>query len=261
MNPLYGLLAGQQTGKIAMTVSAEFIPSGFRAPEGVRIYAIGDIHGCNDLLRDKLAAIEADLAARPGVEALRIFIGDYIDRGPDSRGVVDTLIELGRRERCVFLCGNHEALLLDFPHNPKLMPAWRSVGGLDTLASYGIASSPEPDPAEALQLANTFERVLPGSHRDFYCNLAISHAAGDLYFVHAGVRPGIALEAQSVADRTWIRHEFLNHEGLFEKLIIHGHTPAPEPEIRPNRINIDTRAFSSGRLTCIWLEGDRFGFI
>lgn len=244
-----------------MTVSQQPIPSGFRAPDGLRIYAVGDIHGCNDLLRDKLAAIDADMAARPGVEALRIFIGDYIDRGPDSRGVVEMLIELGRRERCVFLRGNHEVLLLDFPQNPKLMPAWRSVGGLHTLASYGIASSPEPDPTEALHLANVFESTLPDSHRDFYRDLAISHAAGDLYFVHAGVRPGIALGAQSVADRTWIRHEFLGHEGLFEKLIIHGHTPAPEPEIRPNRINIDTLAFSSGRLTCIWLEGGQFGFL
>jgi serine/threonine protein phosphatase 1 len=244
-----------------MTVSAEPIPSGFRAPDGVRIYAVGDIHGRADLLKEKLAAIDADIAARPCGDVLRIFIGDYIDRGPDSRGVVEMLIELGRREKCVFLRGNHEAILLDFPHNPKLMPAWRSVGGINTLASYGIASSPEPDPTEALQLANAFEGTLPDSHRDFYRDLAISYAAGDLYFVHAGVRPGIALEAQSVADRTWIRHEFLNHEGLFEKLVIHGHTPAPEPEIRPNRINIDTRAFSSGRLTCIWLEGDRFGFI
>ncbi|EKS27746.1 metallophosphoesterase family protein [Afipia felis] len=244
-----------------MTVSAQPIPSGFRAPDGMRIYAIGDIHGRVDLLRDKLAAIDADLAARPGVNPLRIFIGDYIDRGPDSRGVIDTLVELGRRESCVFLRGNHEAILLDFPHNPKLMSAWRSVGGIETLASYGIASSPDPDPTEALQLANTFERTLPESHRDFYRKLVISHAAGDLYFVHAGVRPGVPLEAQSVADRIWIRHEFLNHEGLFEKLVIHGHTPAPEPEIRPNRINIDTRAFSSGRLTCIWLEGGHFGFI
>ena len=244
-----------------MTVSAQPIPSGFRAPDGMRIYAIGDIHGRVDLLRDKLAAIDADLAARPGVNPLRIFIGDYIDRGPDSRGVIDTLVELGRRESCVFLRGNHEAILLNFPHNPKLMPAWRSVGGIETLASYGIAASPDPDPTEALQLANTFERTLPDSHRDFYRKLVISYAAGDLYFVHAGVRPGVPLEAQSVADRIWIRHEFLNHEGLFEKLVIHGHTPAPEPEIRPNRINIDTRALSTGRLTCIWLEGGYFGFI
>ena len=244
-----------------MTVSAQPIPSGFRAPEGVRIYAIGDIHGCAGPLRDKLAAIDADLAARPGVEALRIFIGDYIDRGPDSRGVVDTLIELSRRERCIFLRGNHEAYVLDFPHNPKIMPIWGGLGGRETLASYGIASSPAPDATEALHLANALERAMPGSHRDFYRNLVLSYAAGDLYFVHAGVRPGIPLEAQSAVDRTWIRHEFLDHEGLFEKLIIHGHTPAPEPEIRPNRINIDTRAFSSGRLTCIWLEGGQFGFV
>jgi len=244
-----------------MTVSAEPIPSGFRAPEGVRIYAIGDIHGRADLLKEKLAAIAADLAARPGVDALRVFIGDYIDRGRDSRGVVDTLIELGREERCVFLRGNHEAYALDFPHNPKIMPIWGGLGGRETLASYGIASSPEPDPAESLRLANAFARAMPDSHHDFYRNLVLSHTAGGLYFVHAGVRPGISLEAQSAADRTWIRHEFLNHEGLFEKLIIHGHTPAAEPEIKPNRINIDTRAFSTGRLTCIWLEGGHFGFI
>ncbi|WP_338633587.1 metallophosphoesterase [Afipia carboxidovorans] len=244
-----------------MTASTQPIPSGFRAPDGMRIYAVGDIHGRADLLQEKLAAIEAHHAAHPGVDALRVFVGDYIDRGADSCGVVEMLIDLGRRERCVFLRGNHEAYVLDFPHNPKIMTAWRTLGGIETLASYGIAASPEPDPAESLELANAFERSLPESHRVFYRDLLLSYEAGGLYFVHAGVRPGIPLAAQSVADRTWIRHEFLNHEGLFEKLIIHGHTPATEPEIRPNRINIDTRAFASGRLTCIWLEGGNFGFV
>jgi serine/threonine protein phosphatase 1 len=244
-----------------MASSAETIPSGFKIPDGVRLYAFGDIHGRADLLRQKLKHIDSHLASDPCSRHIRIFLGDYIDRGPDSRGVIETLIATGQKHESVFLRGNHETFMQDFLHNPAILSAWKTLGGIETLASYGLSLPLIPDLTASLQLADELNAALPDSHRLFLEQLRPYFEFGDLFFAHAGVRPGIPLVEQSEADLMWIRDDFLNHEGSFGKLVIHGHTPFRTPQIRHNRINIDTRAWSSGNLTCLWLEGDRYGFL
>jgi len=223
-----------------------------RVPDGIRIYAIGDIHGRADLLDGTLKRIDADLKTNPVAHAIEVFLGDYIDRGPASRQVLDRLVARNRTHQAVFLKGNHETYLIDFVTNPLILEDWKRVGGFATLMSYGITPSTN---AEA-QLAAAFDQALPESHRQFLGNLKLSFTCGDFFFVHAGVRPGIPLEKQREEDLLWIRQDFLLSEEDFGKIIVHGHTPVAHPDIRPNRINIDTGAFATGRLTCLKLEGD-----
>lgn len=237
------------------------LPSGFRIAPGIRVFAIGDIHGRADLLQQAMDKIDADLRERPAAQSRRIFLGDYIDRGPDSRKVLDTLIDIGQRHDSVFIKGNHETLVGDFLRNPAMLPAWRALGGLETLASYGIACPLNPDPARQMEAARAFREALPRSHIDFLTRLTSCLALDDLLFVHAGIRPGVPLASQSEHDLLWIRDDFLQHRGDFGKLVVHGHTPVRAPEVHPNRINIDTGAYATGQLTCLWIEGDRYGFL
>jgi Calcineurin-like phosphoesterase. len=232
-----------------------------RVPEGVRIYAIGDIHGRADLLDAVLERIDSDLAKNPNPLSIEVFLGDYIDRGPASREVLDRLVARKRTFRAVFLKGNHETYLTNFATNPPILEDWQRLGGLETLMSYGIAPSINAGPAEQVRLAAAFGQALPESHREFLDNLKSSFTCGDFFFVHAGVRPGIPLTKQREEDLLWIRGDFLNSEDDFGKIVVHGHTPVLQPEIRPNRINIDTGAFATGRLTCLRLEDDRIDFI
>lgn len=241
--------------------SSTQLPSGYRIAPGVRAFAIGDIHGRVDLLQQAMAKIDADLRDRPVPRSLRIFLGDYIDRGPDSRGVIDALIDIGQRHEAVFIKGNHETLVGDFLRNPSMLPAWRSLGGLETLASYGVTCALNPDSAKQTEAAQAFRDALPRSHVDFLTRLKPCFALNDVLFVHAGLRPGLPLASQSEHDLMWIRDDFLQHRGTFGKLVVHGHTPVRTPEVHPNRINIDTGAYATGQLTCLWIEGDRFGFL
>jgi serine/threonine protein phosphatase 1 len=224
-------------------------------PRGVRIYAIGDIHGCSDLLSRLLRRIEADCQRRPVERALTVFVGDYIDRGPQSRDVIDILLHWRESNGAVFLRGNHETFLPRFLSDSKTLDEWRKYGGLETLLSYGLQPSISPDREEQERLANQLAHSLPKEHFDFLESLEPFYSCGDFFFVHAGVRPGIPLDEQAEEDLLWIREEFLAYEQPFERLVVHGHTPVEAPEFRLNRINIDTGAFATGRLTCIVIEG------
>jgi serine/threonine protein phosphatase 1 len=234
---------------------------GARVPDGIRIYAVGDLHGRVDLLDRLLHHIDDDLATFPAHRAIEVFLGDYIDRGPDSRDVLDRLIERGETHEMVCLKGNHELFLLDFLRNPELLLRWRQYGGLDTLMSYGVVPPFNPTKQQLEALAAGLCTAMPPAHFEFLNRLRTSFTCGDYFFVHAGVRPGIALLEQQERDLLWIRDEFLQSEADFGKAIVHGHTPVEAAEIRRNRINIDTGAYATGLLTCLILEADKSWFL
>ena len=230
-------------------------------PNGTRVYAIGDVHGRLDLLGEVFSRIDADLRTDAPPRAFQILLGDYVDRGPSSKKVIDLLISRGRTHEMHCLKGNHEALLLKFLEDPDTFAAWEKVGGVDTLNSYGLWPLLKEFPRNSSELASYFDLALPKSHRQFLAQLKTSFVCGDFFFAHAGVRPGIPLEDQREQDLLWIRREFLTHQREFGKIIVHGHTPVLKPEIRTNRINIDTGAYASGYLTCLRLDGCEISFI
>jgi len=232
-----------------------------RVPDGVHVYAVGDVHGRADLLNQTLARIDADLSVHPTARSIQIFIGDYIDRGPDSRQVLDVLIARQRSHSVVCLKGNHETFPLEFLNDPAVLADWKYLGGLETLLSYGVQPSLTMTEGDQKRLGESFRRALPETHLAFLTSLKPSYICGDFFFAHAGVRPAIPLERQQERDLLWIREDFLIHEGDFGKIVVHGHTPVVQPDIRPNRVNIDTGAYATGRLTCLKLEGDRMAFI
>ena len=215
---------------------------------------MGDVHGRSDLLERLLAAIDADCEHRPVRRPIVVFVGDYIDRGPDSRNVLDLLLQWRQAREAVFLRGNHETFLPRFLADPGSLDEWRRYGGLETLLSYGLKPSINTDRDEQTRLAAQFADVLPPQHLDFLQSLELTFSCGDYLFVHAGVRPGIPIHQQTEDDLLWIRDDFLNWEEPFERFVVHGHTPVNQPELRPNRINIDTGAYATGRLTCIVIE-------
>lgn len=225
-------------------------------PEGLRVYAIGDIHGCAHLLDDLHGQIERDLRARPPADVRIVYLGDYIDRGPDSAGVLERLAQpppagIGR----VLLKGNHEDMLGNFLADPKLGSAWRQLGGLETLLSYQVDVNEILGRIGFGGLAAELERRMPPSHLQVLSNLQTSVTFGDYFFCHAGVRPGVLLDRQNPHDLMWIRHEFLHSSHDFGKTVVHGHSPVERPEVRPNRIDIDTGAYATGHLTALVLEG------
>jgi serine/threonine protein phosphatase 1 len=234
-----------------------------RTPEGLRLYAVGDIHGCDDLIDAVHRKIEADLAERPAPGYRLIHLGDYVDRGPASKAVVERLRRLSEEDgRVICLRGNHEQLLLDFLADPAGSgPNFLGNGGLTTLESYGLAPAHWFGNRQLVEMSDRLAEVMPPAHRAFLEGLPRSVHFGDFFFCHAGVRPGIPLERQSGDDLIWIRETFLRSETDFGAVVVHGHTPAPEPEIRPNRINIDTGAVFSGRLTAIAIEGSEVRFL
>ncbi len=226
------------------------------APPGARIYAIGDIHGRSDLLDRMHGMIRADSADRPEAEKIVVYLGDYVDRGDDSRGVIDRLIAHPLQGfRAVALRGNHEAFLLRFLEDPEVGPAWVSNGGDATLYSYGVDWRQALGDGDLAALSRALGAALPPDHLAFLQNLALSDVEGDYLFVHAGIRPGVELEAQSPDDMMWIRGEFLDSGLDHGRVVVHGHTITEEPELRANRIGIDTGAFASGKLTCLVLDG------
>jgi len=222
-------------------------------PEGMRLYAVGDTHGHLALARALFNRIEADLASAPVKRHRIVMLGDYCDRGPETRGLIDFLIERQNRHDMVFLLGNHDQRLVEFPDMAdEIGEAFLHFGGRETLASYGV----DADGASSLRAAGkAFARAMPASHRRFFENALLSHEEGDYFFCHAGVKPGVPLAAQEPKDLLWIRHEFLQHQGDFGKVVVHGHTPWNRVDIQPNRINVDTGAYETGILSCVVLEG------
>lgn len=222
-------------------------------PPETRIYAIGDIHGRADLLQDVLSRIDDDIKRRPIAYAGEVYVGDYIDRGADSKGVIDLLAVRMVQNHAICLRGNHEALLEEFLfESSAALDGWRQLGGLATLASYGVTptrTQSNDDVQDALH------RALPTTHQLFLRCLRNNVRCGDFLFVHAGIRPGVPLHAQDPSDLMWIRDEFLNSSKDHGLYVIHGHTPVPHADIRDNRANIDTGAWRSGVLTCIAIEG------
>ena len=195
------------------------------------------------------------------LNSIQVFLGDYIDRGPASREVIDLLIERKRKDHVISLKGNHEDYALRFLSEPSILSSWKNIGGLSTMVSYGVTPTRRDDRYAQLETAMAFVQAIPESHLQFLQDLSLSFTFGDYFFVHAGVRPGIPLHKQSNQDLLSIRNEFLLHEEDFGKVIVHGHTPAAQPEVLVNRINIDTGAYATGRLTCLVLESDEIGFI
>lgn len=226
-----------------------------RLPEGIRIYALADIHGRSDLLKKMFTVIDADIARNPVSRPIEVFLGDYIDRGPDSAHTLDLLIERSLHRETVFLKGNHEAYFLEVLRDPTKLEDWRQFGGLQTLMSYGIQPTLNPDAAEQTDLIGALNEAVTGDHLSFLQSLKTTFVCGDFFFVHAGVRPGIPLNEQQETDLLWIRNEFLDSDENFGKFIVHGHTPVREPDIRPNRINIDTGAYATGNLTLLTIQG------
>jgi serine/threonine protein phosphatase 1 len=185
-----------------------------------------------------------------------VFLGDYVDRGFYSRSVIDIMLKyLPDGFTPVFLKGNHEVLLLEYLNDSCAGEVWVGNGGLATLESYDV----DWESAECTR--ETFQAQLPRGHRAFFEELRPCAVIGDYFFCHAGVKPGVPLEEQLETSLLWIRGDFLDHPGDFGKVVVHGHTPRPVPQDRPNRIGVDTRAWQSGKLTAVVLEGDRRRFL
>jgi serine/threonine protein phosphatase 1 len=226
-------------------------------PQDQIVYAVGDIHGRADLLALLLTDIISDAGRSKDQERRTlVFLGDYIDRGPDSKRVVNLLLTGLPQEFDVhFLKGNHEAIMLDFLEDPSYLGQWLANGADATFRSYGvdvtalIAKGASPETWRRAFLAS-----LPATHREFFDNLELAVSFGDYLFVHAGVRPGVPLEEQDPMDLVWIRGPFLKSEEDFGKIVVHGHTPTAAPDIRANRIGIDTGAVFTDRLTALRLE-------
>ena len=234
-------------------------------PPGHAVYAIGDIHGRADLLDALLARVSADADRHPADFARTlVFLGDYIDRGTASRSVVDRLLSDPLPGfATVRLLGNHEEALLDFVEDRAGGMDWLGYGGLETLVSYGVPLRALPgDPGGESELRRALAAALPSEHLAFYRGCALHHAVGDYVFVHAGVRPGVPLERQHRRDLLWIRDDFLRvRDPLPGKVVVHGHTICDLPQDRGHRINVDTGAFASGRLTCLVLRERRRQFL
>lgn len=233
----------------------EFDSAPASLPPGRRIYAVGDIHGCDAQLANLHAIIADDLARRPVAAPLLLHIGDYVDRGADSAAVVARLLRgppiAGMPT--VNLMGNHEHTMLAALAGERAAATdWLFAGGGPTLLSYGV----DPDsPREAWPAA------VPPSHLGFLRGLELMHLAGGYAFVHAGIRPGVALEQQTSDDLLRMRQPFLYSEASFGAVVVHGHTPVKAPVVRHNRIAIDTGAVFGGKLTCVVLEGETIAFL
>lgn len=231
-------------------------------PPGSRAYAIGDVHGCLDLLEQLLARIEADSRAREDAKTFIVMLGDLVDRGPDSRGVIELLANYAPDfARLVFLMGNHEEFFLDvMDGNVDLVGNWLTYGGTELAASYGITEGWMLN-ASPQAIAQELHRKVPHGHRQFVRSFGDSFRFGDYLFVHAGIRPGVALEDQLSKDMRWIREGFLDDRTDHGVTVVHGHTIVDAPEVRSNRIGIDTGAYNGGPLTALGLEGTNRWFL
>ena len=228
-----------------------------RVPDGVRVYAIGDVHGRNDLLRLLLARIEADDTTRGPADTHIIFLGDLMDRGPDSAGVIETgMVLKASGVKVRFLMGNHEEVFVRAcrKNDPKITRFFLRIGGEATVLSYPITRM-EYMTLDMDQLSERLGMLVPHEHLEFIEAFEDQIIVGDYAFVHAGIRPGVPLSEQKPSDLRWIRDEFVDQRGDLEKVIIYGHTIYDEVEERGSRIGIDTGAYASGKLTALALEG------
>ena len=228
-----------------------------RVPPGTRVYAVGDIHGRLDLLRELHALIAADAGDAPGRGKTLIYLGDYVDRGLESRGVIDLLLDSTLPGVApVYLGGNHEDALLSFLDDFAIGPAWIQLGGDATLYSYGVALSGRLGEQKTLIDAQLgLRQNLPERHLAFLRALLPYHEVGGYLFVHAGLRPGVPIDKQEPEDLKWIRDEFLDSTVDHGRVVVHGHSISLKVEYRPNRVCIDTGAYATGVLTCLVLEG------
>ncbi len=229
-----------------------------RGPKGRRAYVVGDVHGRLDLLEGLLDDIHADFERDKPAKVLLVFLGDLIDRGPSSAQVVERLRTYRHRDiQPVFLLGNHEEVLLRIlAGEVEYLPGWLRFGGAQCLESYGADPRSIGAASDESALA-AIREAIPDEHVAFLRTFADTCRFGDYLFVHAGIRPGIALDEQSQADLRWIREPFLSDETGHGFLVVHGHTISPEVEERTNRIGIDTGAYRSGVLTALAIEEDR----
>lgn len=223
-------------------------------PQGTRVYAVGDIHGRLDLLDELLTQIRRDAQGGPSRQVL-IFVGDYVDRGPDSNGVITRLLSLQSEFEALFLRGNHDQALLDFLADPEFYRVWKGYGAPETLVSYGVRPPLFEQRKFLFDARNQLLTAMPPSHVEFLNSLKPFTDMGGYYFTHAGVRPGVSLSSQRNEDLMWIREDFLSSTADFGKVIVHGHSVSTLPVSRSNRIGIDTGAFATGRLTALVLEG------
>lgn len=229
---------------------------------GNRIYAVGDVHGHLGLLEILAEAIAEDIRDRPADTVTEIFLGDYIDRGPHSKEVIDWLMRPpahGGERIC--LMGNHEQRFIDFLDGEDVFAGFCTFGGIDTTASYGVNIAPDFSNAEIGEARRALLAAMPEGQQPFLRSLPILHRQAGHIFVHAGLRPGVPLEDQSARDCLWIRDGFLDSDADFGGLVVHGHTPHETIEVRPNRINIDTGAYWTGTLTCLVIDEGGKGLI
>jgi len=230
------------------------INTAHNAPDDTVVYAIGDVHGRLDLLESLEQKIQNDARGRTEPRKVIVYLGDFVDRGYQSREVLDHLLGPGPAgfER-VFLQGNHEEFLLRFLNDSSIARSWFSNGGLETMMSYGVQVSMSASDTSRVQA--DFKSALPDAHRAFLEALPSMHQEGDYVFVHAGIRPGVALDAQDPEDLRWIRSDFLEDTRDHGAVIVHGHTVVENPVNRPNRICVDTGAYATSELTCVVLHG------
>lgn len=229
-------------------------------PDGMRLYAIGDVHGCLDALRAVHRDIEADLSARPVEDWRVVHLGDYVDRGSDSRGVIEFLARRAAEEpRMIFLRGNHDEMFAGaLGGDRRHTEVWLNNGGVQTLESYGLDLMAF---IEGLRTGDPGRGKIPAEHGSFLEGLHDSARFGDYYFVHAGIDPDKPLDGQSPEAQLWIREPFLRCAAEFEAVVVHGHTPVPRVETRLNRIGIDTGAVFGGPLSCLVLEDRQKGLL
>jgi serine/threonine protein phosphatase 1 len=223
------------------------------APDDTTIYVVGDIHGRIDLVEEVCARIDRDISKEAPRKVIEVYLGDYVDRGPAPAKVIDFLVRrrAGHDDReIVFLRGNHEHVLQIFLAGEATFDDWRQMGGLETLISYGMESDLLHNPIDD-EVRQSLIARMPKSHMDFLRDLRLNFRCGKYFFVHAGIRPGIALDAQNEHDCLWIRDEFLEHDDDFGCIVVHGHSPVSAPELMTNRINLDTAAYATGHLSCL----------
>lgn len=250
----------QPAGQPATTPESAALP---RVPANRRIYAIGDVHGRADLLVQLHEQIARDGARGGADQHAIVYLGDYVDRGPDSSRVLDILAGGPPPGfEAVYLKGNHEDLMLTFLEAGTMLRAWLSNGGAATMKSYGVGTLGILMGESGVErIRRKLSEAVPPPHMALLGGLSLTHREGDYLFVHAGIRPGLDLDRQDETDLLWIRHDFLDAEEDFGCVVVHGHTITAGPDIRRNRIGIDTGAYDSGRLTCLVLEGAERRFL
>lgn len=228
-------------------------------PANHRLYVVGDIHGRVDLLSKIIDMIERNAARNPDKIKKLIFLGDYIDRGLHSNEVIERLTNgFAHNIEAIFLRGNHEAKMIELLNGDfSVSTSFLKYGGDATFASYGIQAFAKMDDKAVVKISKEFVQKVPPHHHAFLNDTKCSTTFGDYYFVHAGARPGTPLSEQSPVDQLWIRKDFMSSDYVFEKMVIHGHTISEKPDVKPNRIGIDTGAYATGQLTCLILDGTK----